>query len=122
MGSSISAAPAGIKTAIKSVDDAIALLNDDRCKNLKILVLVNSPSDAVKVVNSVSDIPYINVGNYGRIAPKHGSDARKTYGNNLYAYDDEVEVFKKAISFNIPCVYQTTPEEPAENLSKVLGL
>ena len=86
------------------------------------MVIVSNPNDLVTVLENVKGIPHVIVGNYGRIAPKHGSDARKTYGNNLYAYDDEVEVFKKAISFNIPCVYQTTPEEPAENLSKVLGL
>ena len=104
------AAPAGIKTAIKSVDDAIDLLNDDRCKNLKILVLVNSPSDAVKVVNSVSDIPYINVGNYGRIAPVKPNMPRKRYGNNIYCDDIEVEEFKQLVATGLKCIYQTTPE------------
>ena len=45
------AAPSGIKTAIKTVDDSIKLLNDPRCEGLKILVLVNCPSDALKVVD-----------------------------------------------------------------------
>ena len=111
------AAPAGIKTAIKSVDDAIDLLNDDRCKNLKILVLVNSPSDAVKVVNSVSDIPYINVGNYVRIAPAKPNMPRKRYGNNIYCDDIEVEEFKQLVATGLKCIYQTTPEEPAEDVS-----
>ena len=113
------AAPAGIKTAIKSVDDAIDLLNDDRCKNLKILVLVNSPSDAVKVVNSVSDIPYINVGNYGRIAPAKPNMPRKRYGNNIYCDDIEVEEFKQLVATGLKCIYQTTPEEPAEDISGI---
>ena len=116
------AAPSTVKTAIKSVDDAIALLNDPRCENLKILVLVNNPTDAVKVVENVKGIPHIIVGNYGRVAPKHDGEVRKTFGSNLYAYDDEVEDFKKTLTYNIPCVYQTTPEDPAEDLKKVLGL
>lgn len=114
------AAPAGIKTAIKSVDDAIALLNDDRCKNLKILVLVNSPSDAVKVVNSVSDIPYINVGNYGRVAPEKPGKPRKAYGNNIYCDDEEIQEFRELLATGLKCEYQTTPEEPVEDLAKVL--
>ena len=115
------AAPATAKVAIKSVKDAITLLNDPRCEALKIMVIVSNPNDLVTVLENVKGIPQIIVGNYGRIAPKNGSEVRKTYASNLYAYDDEVETFKKAISFNIPIVYQTTPEEPAENLSKVLG-
>ena len=39
------AAPPGIKTVIKSIDDAIKTLNDPRCEPLKVLVLVNSPSE-----------------------------------------------------------------------------
>ena len=54
------------KTAIRGVDDAIALLNDPRCESMKILMLVNSPEDAERVVAAVSGIPYINIGNYGR--------------------------------------------------------
>ena len=78
------AAPAGIKTAIRSVDDAIALLQDPRCEAMKILVLVNSPEDAERVVAAVSGIPYINIGNYGRIAPEKPGMPRKRYGNNIY--------------------------------------
>lgn len=64
------AAPPGIKTVIKSIDDAIKTLNDPRCEPLKVLVLVNSPEDALKMAKQVKGIPFINVGNYGRVAPK----------------------------------------------------
>ena len=73
-------------------------------------------------LEEVKEIPLINVGNYGRIAPKQGDLARRTYGSNLYAYDEEVEDFKKVLSFGIDTVYQTTPEDNPEKLSKVLGL
>ena len=111
------AAPSTVKTAIKSVDDAIALLNDPRCENLKILVLVNNPTDAVKVIENVKGIPFINVGNYGRIAPQKPDMPRKRYGNNIYCDDEEVLEFKKLVATGLKCVYQTTPEEPAEDVS-----
>lgn len=113
------AAPAGIKTAIKPVDDAIALLSDPRCETMKILVLVNSPEDAVKVVEKVSGIPYINIGNYGRIAPEKPDMPRKRYGNNIYCDEIEVENFKKLIGTGLKCIYQTTPEEPAEDITTI---
>ena len=116
------AAPTTAKVAIKTVEDAVTLLNDPRCEALKIMVIVSNPKDLNKVLENVKGIPHIIVGNYGRVAPKHGTEIRKTFGNNLYAYDDEVEDFKKTLTYNIPCVYQTTPEDPAEDLKKVLGL
>lgn len=116
------AAPTTAKVAIKTVEDAVTLLNDPRCEALKIMVIVSNPKDLNKVLENVKGIPQIIVGNYGRVAPKHGTEIRKTFGSNLYAYDDEVEDFKKALTYNIPFVYQTTPEDPAEDLKKVLGL
>ena len=116
------AAPNTCKVAIKSVVDAIKLLNDPRAESLKILVIVQTPTDLLEVVTHVNNIPLINVGNYGRVAPKQGSESRRTYGANLYAYDDEVETLKQVIATGIETVYQTTPEDSPENLAKVLGL
>lgn len=51
------AAPPGIKTVIKTLDSAITTLNDPRCEPLKVLVLVNSPADALKMVQNVGESP-----------------------------------------------------------------
>lgn len=115
------AAPPTCKTAIKTVDEAIKLMNDPRAEGLKILAIVSNPDDMLKVLNNVKGIPLVNVGNYGRIAPKQGTEQRKTFGPNLYAYDNEVEVLKKALAYGAETIYQTTPEETPEPLAKVLG-
>lgn len=116
------AAPTTAKTAIKSVSDAIALVNDPRAETLKILLIVSNPKDLLAVMESISNIPLVNIGNYGRIAPKQNEEQRKTYGANLYAYPDEVEVFKKILALGVDTVYQTTPENAPEPLKKVLDL
>lgn len=113
------AAPSGIKTAIKSVSDAITLLNDPRCDTFKLLVLVNSPEDALRMVDSISGIPYINVGNYGRVAPEKPGKPRKAYSRNIYCDVDEVEAFKKLLDSGLKCIYQTTPEESAEDMGRI---
>ena len=113
------AAPSGIKVAIKSVEDSIALLKDPRCASLKLLLLVNCPADALKVLNELPEITYINVGNYGRVAPEKPGFSRKRYGNNIYCHSEEVEQFKQIINKGIKCIYQTTPEENAEDLKSI---
>ena len=109
------AAPTTAKVAIKTVEDAITLLNDPRCEALKIMVIVSNPKDLNKVLENVKGIPFINVGNYGRIAPQKPDMPRKRYGNNIYCDDEEVLEFKKLVATGLKCVYQTTPEEPAED-------
>ena len=39
------AAPTTAKVAIKTVEDAVTLLNDPRCEALKIMVIVSNPKD-----------------------------------------------------------------------------
>ena len=106
------AAPPGIKTVIKSIDDAIKTLNDPRCEPLKVLVLVNSPE--------VKGIPFINVGNYGRVAPKKEGKERKRFDNNLYCDDVEEATFRELMATGLDCIYQTTPEEMAIPLKKLI--
>lgn len=113
------AAPAGVKTAIKSVADAITLLSDPRCETMKILVLVSCPEDAMQLVENITGIPYINVGNYGRVAPAKPGMKRVRYGKNIYCDESEAQTFKKLLGSGLKCIYQTTPEEPAEDLSRI---
>lgn len=116
------AAPSNIKVAIKSIKDTLQLLKDPRCADLKILLIVADPKDLLEIVSQVSNIPKINIGNYGRIAEKKKDQMRIAYGSNLYAYPEEVDLFKRIIETGIECVYQTTPEDIPEPLKKVLKL
>jgi len=56
------------------------------------------------------------------LASKVGNEDRKAYASNLYAYPDEAETLKKIAECGIETVYQTTPEEVAVPLQKVLGI
>lgn len=114
------AAPPGIKTVIKSIDDAVKTLNDPRCEPLKVLVLVNTPEDAVEMVKRVKGIPFINIGNYGRVAPKRAGKERARLDNNLYCDEDEIAAFRALIGTGLECIYQTTPEEPAIPLRRLI--
>lgn len=115
------AAPATAKTTIKSLESAVKLLQDPKAAAHRILIIVSNPADLLKIVKDVKGIPLINVGNYGRVAAKRGTEVRKTYGSNLYAYDDEAQILKEVISAGMKCIYQTTPDDTPEELAKVLG-
>lgn len=114
------AAPATCKTAIVTVERAIALCNDPRSESLNILVIVSTPESLLRVAKEIKGVPAINIGNYGRVAAKRGAEMRKSYSANLYAYDDEAEILKEVIATGIPCTLQTTPEDTPHELGKVL--
>ena len=115
------AAPPGIKTVIKTLDAAAATLNDPRCEPLKVLVLVNTPGDALELIGKLTtEVPFINIGNYGRVAPKKPGLERSRLDNNLYCDTEEIQQFRKLLATGIDCIYQTTPEEPAIPLKRLI--
>ena len=113
------AAQATAKVTIRSVADSITLLKDPRAAGHKILVIISNPKDLIKILEEVKEIPLINIGNYGRIAPEKPGMPRKRYGNNIYCDEVEVESFKHLIATGLKCIYQTTPEEPAEDITNL---
>ena len=108
------------KTTVVSVDSAIRLCNDPRAQQLKILLIVSTPENLLKVTKEVKGIEKVNIGNYGRIASKINGQIRDTYTKNLYLYSEEAEILKQVIMTGTDCVVQTIPDETSRDLSAVL--
>ena len=87
---------------------------------MSILVLVGSPQEVLKLLNALKGIQKVNIGNYGRVAPKEGTEFRKAYRNNLFLYEKEVVILKEIMNTGAECIYQTTPEETPEPLKNII--
>ena len=112
------AAPQGMKVVIKPVAEAIRQLNDPRAAHLSIFVVVDNPQDALTIATQVKGIPYINIGNFGRV--NKDKMHRKQYSDCLFANDEEVEIFKKLISTGIDCEVRMLNSDPKVSLKSLL--
>lgn len=87
------AVPSNIKASFKSVDDAIKLLADPRAEKLKILVVVASPKDALRLVTALpSQINEVNIGNYGRINNVDSIQKEQISRNVFVTESDKVDL------------------------------
>lgn len=57
--------PAGKKSIFCTLEKAVGILNDPRAEGLKLFVIVNSPKDALYLVEHVPGIREVNLANYG---------------------------------------------------------
>ena len=78
------AAPAGIKFSIKSVADAIVLLNGTKTDKYKVFVIVGNTDDALKLVENVKGVDHINLGNMKK------TESRRIITNSLAVDDHDV--------------------------------
>lgn len=117
------AAPATCKTAIKSVDEVLKMMENPKAAEHDILMLCQTPEDLYKLLSNLAVKPeWVNIGNFGRVAAKKtDGEMRKTYAPNLYLYDEEKETLKKVLDLGFKTLYQTTPEDTPEPLDKLIG-
>jgi mannose/fructose/N-acetylgalactosamine-specific phosphotransferase system component IIB len=113
------AAPDGMKVVVRTVQDAIVQLNDPRSSGLTIFVVVNCPQDALEIVKNVKGIPYVNVGNFGRVNKDKMN--RKTFSDSLYANEDEIKAFREIIATGIDCEYRMLTTDPKTSLAALIG-
>lgn len=111
------AAPQNVKVAVKTVEDAIKLLQDPRMDKLSVLILVNNPKDALTLVEAIPDIPFVNIGNFGMISDKAG---RKMLATSLAVDEGEAELLKTIVEKKPDSNYQMTPTLPPQKLHDLL--
>lgn len=112
------AAPDTTKCNILSVDEAINVLNDPRAKALKILVVVNNPTDARKIVERVEDTPNVNISNYGRLTRDLSSKKKVT--ETVYLTDDDLKEFNRIFDMGKKVEYQVVPTDPIKSLKELI--
>lgn len=108
--------PAEQKCLIKGIEDSIRVLNDPRCKNMRIFLVTSNPKDALILVKRVQGIREVNLANYGSITKADVKD-KLTVSNMVYLDDEDIKVTNNLIKTGIPLFTQKTPSDPKKRLS-----
>lgn len=112
------AVPDTIKCSILTLDEAINVLNDQRANDLKILIVVNNPADARKIIEKVDNIPYVNISNYGLLSRDISPKIKVT--DTIYVTEDDIEEFNKIFKCGKKVEYQVVPTSPVKSLEGLL--
>lgn len=112
------AAPDSVKVIILNEEKAKVLLQDPRINDLSILVIVNSPKDALFVAENAKGISKVNIGNYGK-ANKNGEERMKL-NDNVFLGEQDKEQLRKIIALGITTEYQLVPDQPITDMQTVL--
>mgnify|MGYP002619401032 FL=1 len=111
------AAPAGVKAAVLPISKAVAILNDPRSKDLRILLVSNDPADLLGVFQGISERPTLDVANYGRInSPISG---KKKISDSVYLTESDIEAIKSIHDLGVEVITQPVPTDDRKD---VMGL
>lgn len=114
------AVPDGVKCLIRTVDDAIKVLNDPRGKDKRIFALCNCVSDANKIAHEVHDIEAVNVANAGRF-DKSDPKSKVEVFHSIQLNPDELQAAKELASLtNVETYNQVLPSNEKHDLAEAL--
>ncbi len=108
------ATPENVKLAIKSMQDAVQLINNPKAKDMRIFVLVNSICDALFLSENIDDIERINIANVGRFDGVDEAEKSKLSSTILLSKSEQVAL-EQLLASNRKVVHQIVPDN-AEKL------
>jgi len=113
------AVPSNIKLLVKSVDEAIGVLNNPKATNMRILVLTRNIKDALKIRENTEGIEYMNIGNVGRF---DGIDAfeKTTISPTVMLTKDEIDSLKKLIEIEPNTCLQVVPSDGRKPMKEII--
>jgi mannose/fructose/N-acetylgalactosamine-specific phosphotransferase system component IIB len=108
------AKPAGTKLLIKTLKDAVTFLIDERSKNMKVLLIINSVQDAFAMA---ADVPEIKSINFGGLRSKEGS---KLISKAIAITDDDLVIIKELISKDVELEVRQVPTDSKQLVSNLI--
>ena len=109
------AKPTGINLAIRNIDEGAALLNDPRVDKTKVLVLVKTVQDALRLIEKVEEkIDQVNIGGIKR---KEGS---KLIAPAVYVNQDDIDTLNKLITKVDKVEFRMVPSESAKSAESII--
>lgn len=99
------AVPAGVKFVSKNVEDAIDALNSGKTDKYKMLVVVDSVVDALRIAEGSSVVESVNLGNMKNL------EGRRQLTPSVYASDEEIAAIKELLARGVEVGCQAVPTE-----------
>lgn len=114
------AAPPGVKVAVLSLEKAVAILNDPRSKELKILVVTNDPKYVAELLPQLQEQPHLNMANYGRIGGALSD--KKKITETVYLSEADTVYLTNIFELGQDFTYQPLPDDPQLSLKELMGV
>ena len=100
------AKPAGVKLVMKSVEEAISLINSGATDKYKILIVLESIYDAHKLIKGTEKrIQSLNLGGTKR------AEGSEQYFNQIYLSKEDVELLDELLELGIEVEARMVPKE-----------
>ncbi|MGX7196383.1 PTS mannose/fructose/sorbose transporter subunit IIAB [Enterococcus olivae] len=104
------AVPSGINVLIRSIDDVAEILKEPRAKTRRMLVLVRTVGDALRLAKKVPNMSYLNIGNVGKAV----EGDKQTLTQFVMLTPEEMQSLGKLVEIYPEAALQNVPADKKE--------
>lgn len=108
------AKPAGVKLAIKSIDDAAALLNNPKSHDVKIFVITRTIADTLRLAKQTQEIHKVNIGG---VKKREGA---RQISKTTFLNDEDIANLKELENYVEEIEIRMVPSEQKTDVTKIL--
>ena len=108
------AAPTGVQTRFFSIQKTIDVIHKASPAQ-KIFIVLDSPQDALKLVEGGVPIKKLNIGNM------HMSEGKRQVATSVAVNDEDVAAFKELQELGVELEIRRVPSTPVEDTSKLFS-
>jgi len=105
------AKPDGVKIAIRSVEEAIELLNNDLLKKLNVFVICSNPRDAYEVYQRIGEKPVITLGGMQK------EDDKELFSPAVYLNEEDISYLDQLSELGADIEVKQVPDEKDKKYS-----
>ncbi len=113
------AVPSGVKFLIKDIEKGVQLLKDPRICDIRLMVVVSNPLDALRIAKGCKNISAINLGNYGLFPSKDGK-IKEELASTIRVNDVELQALRNLDQMGIELKAQLTPDSAKKNINQLI--
>lgn len=103
------AKPDGVRLAIREVDEAVKLLENDLLKKLNVFVICSNPEDAYYIYKNIEETPLITLGGMQK------EDDKKLFSPAVYVNKEDLKYLDKLVELGAEIEVKQVPDEKDKN-------
>jgi PTS system mannose-specific IIB component/fructoselysine and glucoselysine-specific PTS system IIB component len=108
------AAPPEVKLAIRSIDDAVKLLEHPKTQEMSMFVVVKNTRDALRLAERTQMIQHINVGGIKK------EEGKQMLTRAVFVNDEDIQIFNKLIEMGREVEIRQVPTESKKHIHELL--
>lgn len=114
------ATPSGQKMTVCTIEKAIDLLKNPKAEAMRLMVIVSTVKDALKICRNIEEAKEVNLAGAGRLEGGNMEDKTILVKSCVFLTENEMDALRELLAMGITVFHQPLPTNPKQQAADLL--